>query len=176
MVIVAHPHLQQSRANKTLVNYISEYSNILVRDLYAEYPDWTINIEKEQQLLVAYERIVFQFPFYWYSCPPLLKKWLDDVMQFGWAYGPDGTNLKQKEFLLAITAGGTEKSYRVGGDNWYTVSEFIKPLQATIMRCHGTFLPPFIMYQSNKSNDEELLKEAEKYRDHILSPAKDLIH
>ncbi|MDF7639407.1 NAD(P)H-dependent oxidoreductase [Lactobacillus sp. ESL0791] len=26
-----------------------------------------------------------QFPFYWYSCPPLLKKWEDDVLEHGWA-------------------------------------------------------------------------------------------
>ncbi|WP_396125955.1 NAD(P)H-dependent oxidoreductase [Brevibacillus laterosporus] len=25
-------------------------------------------------------------PFYWYSSPPLLKKWLDDIFTHGWAY------------------------------------------------------------------------------------------
>ena len=30
--------------------------------------------------------------FWWYSSPPLLKLWFDEVLTFGWAYGPGGAS------------------------------------------------------------------------------------
>lgn len=96
MVIVAHPNLENSRANRALMQQAKQNTNgnVDIRDLYKEYPDWNIDIEREQQLILQYDRVVFQFPFYWYSCPPLLKKWFDDVLTFGWAFGPEGNSLR----------------------------------------------------------------------------------
>lgn len=71
MVIAAHPNLNNSRANQALLLQLRSNADIYLHDLYQEYPNWNINVEKEQQLLLQYDRIVFQFPFYWYSCPPL---------------------------------------------------------------------------------------------------------
>jgi glutathione-regulated potassium-efflux system ancillary protein KefG len=176
MVILAHPNFKESRANQILINELSKESNVFVRNLYQEYPNWIINIENEQQLLLEYDRIVFQFPFYWYSCPPLLKKWFDDVMQFGWAFGPGGENLKGKEFILATTTGGPKNAYQAGGGNWYTISEFFKPIQATIMRCNGTFLPTFITYNADKGSEEYLLSQSKKYKEHLYKFREELIH
>jgi len=38
------------------------------------------------------------------------------VLTFGWAYGPGGDYLKGKEFMLAITTGGTNNSYSAGAE------------------------------------------------------------
>jgi glutathione-regulated potassium-efflux system ancillary protein KefG len=176
MVILAHPNRRNSRANHILTAEISQESNIWIRDLYQEYPTWIIDVEKEQRLLLEYDRIVFQFPFYWYSCPPLLKKWFDDVFTFGWAFGPGGDNLKGKEFLLATTTGGPENAYQAGGGNWFSISEYFKPIQATIMRCNGTFLPTFVTYDANNSSTEYLLQEAIRYKEHIYESRESLIH
>jgi glutathione-regulated potassium-efflux system ancillary protein KefG len=164
VVIVAHPDLGQSKWNQALVNELKKRPEILIRDLYREYPDWNIEVEREQQLLLDYDRIVFQFPLYWYSCPPLLKKWFDDVLTFGWAFGPGGDNLKGKEFMIATTTGGSEREYRAGGRNWYTISEYMRPIQATIARCNGTFLPAFVSYCPS---GEALNVEAKLYADHV---------
>ena len=111
MVIVAHPELLKSRANQVLSLELKKYADFFVRDLYQEYPNWNIDVEREQQLLLEYERIVFQFPMYWYSCPPLLKKWFDDVLTYGWAFGPGGENLQGKQFVVATTTGGLDLKY-----------------------------------------------------------------
>jgi glutathione-regulated potassium-efflux system ancillary protein KefG len=144
--------------------------------LYREYPDWKIDVEREQRLLLAHDRIVFQFPWYWFSCPALLKKWMEDVLTPGWAYGPGGTALEGKEFVTAFTAGGTVKSYQAGGDNWHSVSDYLKPIQSTIKRCHVVFLPPFVLYNSKFATEEELREAAAQYVEHILSEAKILVH
>lgn len=176
MVNVAHPSLAASRVNQRLSFELRNQSSLLVRDLYREYPNWDIDVEKEQRLLLAHDRIVLQFPFYWYSCPPLLKKWFDDVLTFGWAFGPQGDHLKGKEFVLATSAGGRENTYRSGGDNWFTISELLKPIQRTITRCNGTLLPSFVTYNVSQATDSELEREAARYAEHVLSPASALVH
>ncbi|MCP3776723.1 NAD(P)H-dependent oxidoreductase [Paenibacillus sp. MZ04-78.2] len=176
LVIVAHPDLGKSRANQALLLELHHHVNIDVRDLYREYPNWSIDVVKEQQLLLSYDRIVFQFPFYWYSCPPLLKKWFDDVFTYGWAYGPEGNNLKGKEFILATTTGGPENCYRAGGDNWFTISEFLRPIQRTITKCNGHFLPTFVTYSASQGDDTYLSQEAKRYVDHIQSSSSVLVH
>ncbi|MBA2937526.1 NAD(P)H-dependent oxidoreductase [Paenibacillus sp. CGMCC 1.16610] len=177
MVIVAHPNLETSRANRALMLELRKHPNLHVRNLYQEYSNWIFDIEKEQQLLLAYDRIVLQFPFYWYSCPPLLKKWFDDVFTYGWAYGPGGDNLLGKEFIVATTTGGTENCYRAGGDNWFTISEFLKPIQRTITKCNGTYLPAFVTYGATaQDNDSYLSQEAKRYIEHIQTYSNLLMH
>lgn len=173
MIIVAHPNLENSRANRALLQHsrLHANGNVEIRDLYKEYPDWMIDIEREQQLLLQYDRVVFQFPFYWYSCPPLLKKWFDDVLTFGWAFGPEGNSLKGKEFMLATTAAGLEYGYQAGGENWFTASEMLRPIQATFNRCKVTYLPAFVTYNVERASVETLQAEAARYAEQVLAPA-----
>lgn len=44
-----------------------------MHELHQAYPDWQIDVAKEQQLIEAHDNIVLQFPIYWFSSPPLLK-------------------------------------------------------------------------------------------------------
>ncbi|WP_145027768.1 NAD(P)H-dependent oxidoreductase [Paenibacillus sp. Y412MC10] len=176
MVIVSHPDLSKSKANRALLEALPKHTDIHVRDLYQEYPDWQIDADREKQLLLAYDRIILQFPFYWYSSPPLLKKWFDDVLTPGWAYGPGGEHLKGKEFIVVTTAGGTDKSFQAGGDNWFTISELLKPIHLTIAHCHGTFLPPFVVYDANRASQEQLKAEGIRYAEYIQTPSPVLIH
>ncbi|WP_029192539.1 NAD(P)H-dependent oxidoreductase [Paenibacillus harenae] len=177
MVIVAHPNLEISRANRAFMLEMSNHTNIDVRNLYQEYPNWNIDADKEQQLLLNYDRIILQFPLYWYSCPPLLKKWFDDVFTYGWAFGPEGEYLKGKEFIIATTTGGPENCYQAGGDNWFTISEFLKPIQRTVTKCNGIYLPAFVTYSAaSQGNDAYLSQEAKRYVEHIQASSGLLVH
>jgi glutathione-regulated potassium-efflux system ancillary protein KefG len=49
--------------------------------------------------------IVFQHPLYTYSCPALLKEWLDRVLSRGFASGPGGNQLAGKYWRSVITTG-----------------------------------------------------------------------
>lgn len=176
MVIVAHPNLKKSRANLAFTHELACHTGIYFRDLYQTYPDWQIDVEKEQQLLLKYDRIVFQFPFYWYSCPPLLKKWFDEVFTYGWAFGPGGDYLKGKAFIVATTTGGSLNGYRAGGDNWFTVDELLRPIQSTITRCNGLFLPAFVTYNADRGTDAYLSQEAQRYAEYIQTELGLLAH
>ena len=87
-----------------------------VHQIYQAYPDGVIDVVKEQALVEEHENLVFQFPVYWFNCPPLLKQWLDEVLTYGWAYGSTGDKLKNKKFMLAVSAGVKEKVYSEYGE------------------------------------------------------------
>ena len=125
--------------------------------------------------MLEHDRIVFQHPFFWYSVPPLMKKWFDDVLTYGWAYGPGGTALKGKEWLSAISAGGPADAYQAGGYNNYSMSELLKPIQQTANLIGMTFLPAFILHGAVQVTPEEIENSARDYLAHItdteLNPA-----
>ena len=79
--------------------------NVTINDLYEEYPDFFVDVNREQQLLLSHDIIVFQHPFYWYSCPALVKQWEDLVLQHGFAYGAQGSKLIGKWVFTGINAG-----------------------------------------------------------------------
>ncbi|MCA0173008.1 NAD(P)H-dependent oxidoreductase [Bacillus sp. RAR_GA_16] len=166
LVILAHPNLPQSKINRTLINRL-EQTDVTIHKLYDLYPDGKIDVEREQALLSSHERIVFQFPFYWYSSPALLKEWQDNVLTYGWAYGSDGTALHGKELLLAITTGGPEAAYQAGGFNHYSMSELVKPFHATANLTGMRFLPIFTVQGASRLSEEELRAKADAYVEHI---------
>ncbi len=105
LVIFSHPALQSSRANKQLLHAIEGLEGITLHDLCQRYPDMFINVKREQALLAEHDIIVFQHPFYWYSCPAIMKEWMDLVLEYGYAYGPEAHALNGKQWLSAITTG-----------------------------------------------------------------------
>jgi putative NADPH-quinone reductase len=119
LIQFAHPALRKSQTNRYLLEAVRNLENVTINDLYEEYPDFDIDVRREQGLLLAHDVIVFQHPFYWYSTPALLKQWLDLVLEYGFAYGRGGTRLQGKAFLTATTAGGPEDAYRREGYNYF---------------------------------------------------------
>ena len=47
-----------------------------VHPLYDTYPDEEIDVLAEQRLVEQYDKIIFQFPYYWFNYPALLKNGL----------------------------------------------------------------------------------------------------
>ena len=88
--------------------------------------------------------IVWQFPVHWYSLPALLKKWLDDVFLFGFAYGTE-YKLEGKKLLLSFTTGGVEESYQKG-EKSYPFSELLHVHRQTAYFTKMDFVEPVITY------------------------------
>jgi putative NADPH-quinone reductase len=169
LVIVAHPNIEESIVNRTWLGELKKHPAVTVHELYKQYPDEKIDIEREQRLCEEHDRIVWQFPFYWYSSPPLLKKWQDEVLTHGWAYGSNGNKLHNKELILAVSTGSPKERYQAGGRNNYSMSELLKPFQATSNLIGTKFLPAFIFNGTYTANDEEIIKSAKAYVDYIFT-------
>ncbi|HAS6346869.1 TPA: general stress protein [Vibrio vulnificus] len=152
--LVFHPNLEGSRNNKTWKSQLDESGKVTTsRDLYSEYTDFQIDVEREQALLEAHDRIILQFPFYWYSMPPLLKKWLDDVLAYNFAYGPEGDKLKGKDMQLVVSVGGREKFYS-GFDIFATVPDLLRPFQLTANLTQMNYLQPEYMFNADAESEE----------------------
>lgn len=79
LVIVSHPDIINSSSQQFLMHAVPEGDDVTVHHLEDAYPDGKIDVAKEHVLLRKHDRVMFQFPFYWYSSPAMLKQWQDDV-------------------------------------------------------------------------------------------------
>ncbi|ALO42711.1 NAD(P)H-dependent oxidoreductase [Pseudoalteromonas phenolica] len=148
VVISGHPNLKESYTNTVILEQLeTSVSNLTVRRLDALYPDYKIDVQAEQDAIIDADIIVLQFPFYWYSIPALLKKWLDDVFSYNFAYGAQGDKLKDKALLLSFTVGGPEESYTPLGYNHFSIEELIKPLQQTAYMAKMNFVKPVFTHR-----------------------------
>lgn len=151
LLLFAHPSQQRSEVNRPMFELAKSLDFVTCVDLYSEYPRHHININREQQRLVEHDIVIFQFPFYWYSTPSLLKEWQDLVLEYNFAYGPDGNALHDKTFICALSAGGAEQAYRAEGYNHFTVRELLQPLEQTARLTGMRYLPPFAIFSSRST-------------------------
>jgi len=150
LVLFAHPNYQKSVLNKSLIQQYHGESQITFHDLYEEYPNFLIDIDKEQDLLRSHDIIIFQHPLYWYSSPALLKEWMDVVFQHGFAYGAEGRALKNKIFVSVVTTGADPISYQ--NDN--SLRNIMQPFERTVKFCNMNYLPPFVIHGGLKIKSE----------------------
>lgn len=154
LVLLAHPSIGRSEVNRPMADVIRDLNGITLVDLYAEYPNFQIDIDREQQRLLTHDVIVFQHPLYWYSTPAILKEWQDLVLEHGFAYGSGGTALQGKIFFNALTAGGLEAAYQTEGYNHFSIRELLHPLEQTALLCGMTYLPPFALFGARTAVEE----------------------
>jgi glutathione-regulated potassium-efflux system ancillary protein KefG len=174
LILFAHPALQKSRVNLHLAAAVRGIDGVTLHDLYEEYPDLHLDVDREQRLLVEHDIIVWQHPFYWYSCPAILKEWLDLVLEYGFAYGENGNALRGKKVLTAITTGGPQESYHAEGLNRYTIAQLLAPFEQTARLCGMEYLDPFVIHGTHHLSKTEVTALAESYRariDALLNPA-----
>lgn len=159
LLLFAHPSQSRSEVNLPLYETAKSLSFVTAVDLYAEYPKFNIDITQEQQRLLDHDVVIFQFPFYWYSTPAILKEWQDLVLEYGFAYGTNGNALHGKTFMCALSAGGNKDAYRAGGYNHFTVRELLQPLEQTAMLTGMRYLPPFALFSSRSAVEEKCMPQ-----------------
>lgn len=156
LVLTAHPHLEHSRVNRALMDAAAAVDRTEVRDLYALYPDYLIDVAAEQRALAQARLVVWQHPIQWYHMPPLMKLWVDEVLGFGWAYGHGGHALQGKDLWLVASTGGPESSYRPTDYNRYHFDAFLPPYEQTAALCGMRFLPPLVLHGAHRVTHAEL--------------------
>ncbi len=158
LVLFAHPAQEQSEVNAPLFEAARAAGDVTCVDLYAEYPTHNIDVAIEQQRLVEHDVVIFQFPFYWYSTPAILKDWMDLVLEYNFAYGAQGKALEGKYLLPVISAGGAEHAYQQDGYNHFTLRELLRPLEQTARLCHMRFLAPFAIFGARTAAEDQRIE------------------
>jgi glutathione-regulated potassium-efflux system ancillary protein KefF len=157
LVLAAHPQMARSRVTRRLMQRAAASGlGAEVRDLYALYPDYWIDVAAEQAALARARLLVWLHPVHWYGMPPLLKLWLDETFAFGWAYGPGGTALAGKSLWLVASTGGPADSYRPDGRHRHAWADFLPPYAQTAALTGMRWLPPLVLHGAHRADEAAL--------------------
>ncbi len=175
LILFAHPALEKSRIHSRLITVVEDIPDVTFHDLYQAYPDFDIDVEYEQQLLIEHDIIIMQHPLYWYSAPALLKQWMDLVLEHGWAYGKNGIALKGKILLNIISAGGSREAYTRAGYNRFTIKELLLPFDQTAHLCHMRYWPPFVIHGTHRLSASQINEQVIHYQEVLQMLAGDKV-
>lgn len=163
-LVFAHPYPGRSRANRVLLDAVRDLEGVELRSLYDEYPDFDIDVAREQAALVKASVVVWQHPIYWYTVPGLLKHWFDKVLVRGFAYGENGMALHGKRCLWVTTAGGDEVAYSASGMHAHPFHTFVPVVEQTARFCGMHWEPPLVVKASHRASESELMRASADYR------------
>lgn len=174
LIIVSHPNLEHSVINAECINALSSHRDAYtVHHLDKVYPDGKIDVKAEQALVEQHGTVILQFPIYWFSCPPLLKQWLDDVLTHGWAYGSQAVAFKGRKMGLAVSHGTPKNDYQATGRIQHTLTEVLTPFQSIANYIGAHYLPPFTTQavdttQVLEANFERMMNDAKQSAQALL--------
>ena len=154
LVLFAHPRTDRSEVNRHLVAAARAVDGVTVVDLYAEYPSFDIDVDREQERLIEHDVVVLQHPLYWYSAPSILKEWQDLVLEHGFAYGHEGHALDGKVALNAVTCGAHRDAYTAAGALGIELRDLLAPFEKTFLLCRMRYLAPFALYGAGRAEEE----------------------
>jgi len=162
LIVVTHPDIKSSVINKRWIEELNKYPDkYVVHQLYEAYPDEKIDVWAEQKLVEQHDKIVFQFPYYWFNCPSLLKKWMDEVLTHGWAYGSkSGFKLSGKKIALAISLGVEEHELRPSEKYKYTLAELTRPFELSFEYVKADYRPLFAYYGMEYNTSEKWVEKS----------------
>ena len=154
-------HLDSNELNQQyfLSQSIAFHKNALASDIVTE-------IEKIQWA----ERLIFQFPLWWFSVPAILKGWLDKVFVKGFAYDAGKTFetglLKGKTAALVLTTQSPESAYQKTGVHEATIDVFLRPIEHTLRFVGIKVLPHFVIFDAfnfNAERKEQIISDYQNY-------------
>ena len=74
LIVLTHPNIESSIGNKEILeNFKKLHPDAEIDELYKLYPDFKIDVKKEQEKLIKGDCIILQFPMFWYNAPALMR-------------------------------------------------------------------------------------------------------
>ena len=145
LIIISHPDVTQSSSQQFLLASIKGEELIQIRHLesiLAEQENNHFDKRIERACLQEADRIIFQFPFYWYQCPSVMKQWMDEVLTLNLSQKG-----KKKELGIVVTVGAKKDRYAAGGSVGFGIEELLRPYQALANQLGWNYQTPFVIYQ-----------------------------
>lgn len=144
LIVSGHTDLNDSVVNKTVLEELRKALPEAEFDILSEeYPDFRIDVKAEQKKVEKADIMVWQFPVFWYSMPSLLRRWIEQVIVHGFAYGSTGHATDGTKLIASFTTGAPAEAYSKEGAG-FTIEELMGPqLQGTANLC-SMDLQPFV--------------------------------
>ena len=165
LVIYSHAYPETSKAGNAILEVFQATPSFEVRNLDALYPDLgKIDVVAEQQALLEADVIIFQHPIFWFGVPAALKRWMEVVLQHGFAYGTDGDKLHGKKFIHSFTAAS-------GADAYVGELERVicAPFEATANYCGMEYVQAFPLYGQFPPTNPNVAQEAKAHAEEVVA-------
>ena len=165
LVIYSHTYPETSVAGKAILEVLEVTPGFEVRNIDALYPDLNkIDIAAEQKALVEADVIIFQHPIFWFGVPAALKRWMEVVLQHGFAYGTDGDKLQGKKFIHSFTAASGADTY--AGELGRALRA---PIEASALYCGLEYLRAFPLYGQLALVNPNVAQEAKAHAEEVVA-------
>lgn len=169
LVLFAHPFLEFSVNNKELTNFYERHQHYTFRDLYEDYPDFHIQAFRERKRIVNYDRYIFHFPLIWFGMPPLLRLWLDEVVDGNWLKDSTLNPFFEKEIYILVTTRSKERSFGKTGKHGYSVEELISGLIVTLKIFNANLKSIYVVYESENLSKKDIVLHKQKFAEILNS-------
>ncbi len=175
LVVAAHDSMVDSVMTKAILADIAKkMPEAVIDDLDVLNPNQDFDIKAEQAKLEAADIIVLQFPFYWYSMPGMMHRWMEFVFAHGWSHGSTGNALEGKTLLVSFTTGAPDFAYSKEGPMQHDLADFMAPFESTCiltkMKYGGFVATCGVSYGDRKpENMSTLQAKAEAHVDKLLA-------
>lgn len=169
LVLVAHPHLADSSSQQFLKESLPD-SGVVWEWLDGQQ---ALDVDQEQAQLRQADRVIFQFPLYWFAAPASLKQWEDTVLTRKFVYGDHRYPLAGKELGVVVTTGMPCKAFQRGGAEGLTLDAVLAPLAAVAQRAKMTWLPTFAIHQFGYLTETEKLQLVVRYQRYLTQSQPD---
>lgn len=133
LIINAHPTPDYSHTQSFFKEVMTSLENVTYIELTKKMP--------KLEELIGYQRIIFQFPVYWYSSPAILKQWIDNT------FLSDDNRLSGVELGIVAIFGVSQAHYQAGGKESYTPSEMLRPFEMLANHLNMNYLSPLSVFQ-----------------------------
>lgn len=156
LILVAHPKEQDSLTQAFLKQALTFGNQDIKRRVLSDGQVDGFLPQDEMQDVLQAERIIFQFPLYWYSAPASLHQWLADCL-----ITPYKEKMSAKELGLVVSTGRPESEFALGKKQGYSLSELLRPFAAIADNLGMRMLPYFVIpqfeYQTDKQHQQLLI-------------------
>jgi len=146
-----------------LTNFYEREQHFTFRDLYEEYPDFHIPAFRERKRMVNYDRYIFHFPLIWFGMPPLLRLWLDEVVDGNWIGNYGENPLENKEIYILVTTRSKERSFGKNGKHGYTIEELISGLLIVLKIFKANLKNIYIVYDTENLSKKEIILHKQRF-------------
>ena len=164
VILLAHPNIKGSQANKALIDAVSDIEGVAVFNLYELSEDIAFNVDEWSKIISDASAVIYQFPFYWMSAPSLLKKWQDEVF----THLSKTPAVAGKPLMIVTTTGSEYDAYRSGGRNRFTTDELLRPYQGSAIHSGMAWQTPIVVYGMGTADAGKNIAEgANSYKQRI---------
>lgn len=148
LLVLGHDNYDKSVQNKKLIAQLAGVKDVTILNIWEKYAAQNFKLTEKQiqedaQAVVAADRIIFQYPLYWYNMPWCLKAWEDQVF-IAIAYSDLKDKVVGKELAAITTTASPSTPYLKTQDNGHSLAENIMWIhrgsaEYLQMKYHGTF-------------------------------------